>query len=817
MAYPRTRDKSFPLAGGYDLINDMRYKAPGSLIAGNNIQIISGKNGYSRVDGIERCAGDLLASNATPIYLSVPDNTIAISLGAVGTFFGGSVVCLSKITETGAQVIPVVCSDQSETLYSVGVITFPNGDITVDSVVSAETNFSNSEIGTIRGLAKDYYLDFVSPVPGENPINGGFRLHGTNYVFRDGLLHRGVGNSWETVSMPDVMHFDSGVSALSVGEVITDGTATGTIASITRQYGSWNSTYEESEQSYGYFTLTDVTGSFSVGSDLTVLGDSVPSIVNGDFATDTDWTSPAECVISGGSATVSAHTEDGTIYQPYVLNDGDVVEFTIVLSGVTAGAIKPVLDSDSGLADDGAEIIEDGTHVVLVAATKDITTIGLTYDIDFIGDIESISVAIGRKAKVKTVNETYSINTGGNYKTAEFNFTNLVNGSSMFGVSGVNHAFEFDGTNYIPILYPDTDKYPIDLMIHQRRLHLCFPGGEKPFSVNSDPRVFNSLLGAGSDSTGAEITGCVSIHGNAALVNCDKERWFLYGDGTYDDESSTRNWQFFRAIDNAGGEEGSLVGGGLILFVSGGAVYKVTSNDTTSGYSFTDVSEMFAPILTDKIGNASCAVWVDSKKQYRVFFDDGTGICVSFRGGSIIGATPIEYPVKITNIWKSIENDKEQIFFTSSNSGYLYRMDSGDSMDGDYISGSMRLPFHGYDYDRYEKEYPQLIISLSAPVLVSEETEIKYTVNFDNGTPKSPLALVQTATDIEGAGGVYGANAGFGNFVWSGVLVSEIFAYIDGYGENMSILVAFKTKNDLTFAFQSVSVDYIIHGRKGRG
>ena len=816
MAYPPTYEKSFALTGGYDLINSMMGKDPGSIIAGENIQIISGKSGYSRIDGIERCTNDTLASNARPIYLLVTDNTATLSIGDTGTSGGITVICLADISGTGEKVVPVVCSDQTEDLSGVSSLTFSGGSIDVASVVADSGYFTSTEIGTFKSLAKDYFLEFIPEVPGSGTNNGGFRLRGVNYVFNGGVLYKGGELSWTAVEMPDVMYFDSGISEISVGDIITDGVETATIASVTRQTGSWNHTYEEPEQSAGYFTLTDATGDFTIDNDLVIDGATVPSFVNGDFSADTDWTKGDGCTIADGKATVAAHTEEDTLSQDYALSDGDVVELTIVLSGVTAGTITPTINDDEGLPDEGTALSEDGTHTVLIAATKDTTVFELVYDADFLGSVESITAAVGRRAKVKTVNEPYVLPDGGDYEVKIANFTNIADNDSAFGCSGTGEAFEFDGTNYIPIYYPDTDKFPKYLMIHQKRLFLCYPGGEILYSVSNQPRVFNSLLGAGSYSTLSEITGCSSIHGNAALVLCKNARWFLTGDGIYDDTSATRNWSFFSEVESVGGEAKTIVNGDKILFVGGGKVFSLSATDTTAGYSFDDVSEMFAPVMVDKIGESTCAIWVDSKSQYRVFFDKGHGICISFRAGYIQGATPIEIPFHISNIWKSIEDGKEHIFFTATDSNYLYKMDSGDSMDGSPISGSFRIPFHGYGYERYEKEYPVVVIGMSAPVF-SENTTIKYTVNFDYGSPKSPLAIVHEADDIDSVGGLFGANAGFGNFVWSGTIVSEIFACIDGYGANMSLLVTFETKNDLTFAFQTVSVDYIIHGRKGRG
>jgi hypothetical protein len=136
-------------------------------------------------------------------------------------------------------------------------------------------------------------------------------------------------------------------------------------------------------------------------------------------------------------------------------------------------------------------------------------------------------------------------------------------------------------------------------------------------------------------------------------------------------------------------------------------------------------------------------------------------------------------------------------------------MDSGNSFDDDDITGSFRVPFFHYGNNRRLKRFPQMLIEFDTPVLLTGDTEIFYTVNHAYGKTGYPRPAVESMTEVDGVGGLYGANAGFGAFVWGGAVVSEILAYLDGYGPNMSILVTFKTKYDDVFTFLSATVDYI--------
>lgn len=143
-------------------------------------------------------------------------------------------------------------------------------------------------------------------------------------------------------------------------------------------------------------------------------------------------------------------------------------------------------------------------------------------------------------------------------------------------------------------------------------------------------------------------------------------------------------------------------------------------------------------------------------------------------------------------------------------------MDSGNTYDDDYITGSFRIPFYHYGSPRILKQFPQMVIELDSPLILTGNTEMSYTVNHAYGDPGYPRPGVETLTEFDSAGGFYGNNAGFGNFVWGGPLVSEILGYLDGYGSNMSVLVVFKTKYDSAWTFISAIVDYIPLGTAGR-
>jgi hypothetical protein len=792
-------------------------------------------------------------------------------------------------------------------------ITFDIQEVVLDSA-----DYTDTEVKAFRKAAVEQARALILPVPGTEEIPGGFRLKGKNYVFRDGILYRGIANDWEICEFPEVLYFDEGIYEFEVGDVITDGTRTATVASITRQTGAWNYTLAAVDQSAGYITTTDASGAFAVDAELTVVPAAIPALLNGNFATDTIWTKgtgwtiatdkadsdgtqtansnltqpfvynghvtitytvssrtggtvkplfgtvegtavsadgtytetltadatvigfvadldfvgkiddvtvvyspfPAFKVgdfasdtiwvketgwtIAAGKADCSgAQTADSRLYQPFVVDEDEAVKITFTVSSYSAGKVAPLL----GLAE-GTDVIANGTYTQTLTATAGTDKIGFIADADFIGKIDDVTIAVGRRAKVKTTNTEYTLPVGGNIKAEVYNFTNLANNESAYGVSGVAEAFEFDGVNYIPIFHPDAPTtWPYDVLIHQERLQLFFPGGQFSNSIAGGPRIFNTLLGAITYSTGAEITGVKKIHDNAEAVFCNSSVWLLLGTGVYDPGTATRDWVFGQHDSTIGAIDGSVAKNGPPIFVGGDELRRIFSTDTTDKYASEPIMEKMQPFLKTQISKISQALWSRSKSQLRLFFDDNKAFFYTFEKGQEKGGTLVTYTIPVKHAWSEYEGSVEHMFFTST-TGYLYRMDSGNSFDGDFIDGYFRLPFYNYGSPRTEKRFITVVIDFEAPVILTNETTMSLTVDHAYGSILYPAPVFIEIEGIGGRGGVYGDNPGWGLVSWSGDTVTQITAEPDGYGANMSIFLTFSTRGDDSFTFLSVTSDY---------
>lgn len=927
--FPEPQQYTFQLDGGYDLVSAHHLKKPGLLIAGSNVEMVSGKQGYSRPGGFERCCDDVLPSETMVVFFEIKAPAGgAISIDDLFTTGAKSFRSLDDIAVPAiGDIVAVATHDTGfvvDDVCTCGAVSF-----TIASLVTDTSSYTSEELRAYIRQAIEQTRDNVPAVTGAGTIPGGFRLRGVNYVVREGVLYRAVSGAWEAVEMPQVMYFDEGVYEFSTGDFITDGTETATIASVTVQGGAWNYTYAAADQAYGYLTLVDVTGSFTDNADLLV-GETVPNIVNGTFAADTDWTKGDGWTIAAGVAdSDGTQTASSDLSQAFTLTAGRSVSLTYTLT-VTSGSITPFLgdtigtavttagakavtlerttgdntigfrasadfvgtiddvvrvvsidnvpavvngtfgaDSDwtkgtgwtiaAGVANcdgtqtavselsqaydvetgetvimsfdvtrsagaitpflglsDGDDISTAGSYTILIARTTGDDTIGFRADADFVGTIDNVTFTVGRRAKVASVNASYGFPSGGDYKTKVYNFTNVADADSVFGVTGAGEAFEFDGTNYIPIFFPDfPTTWPYLVDIHQERLHIGFPGGQWVMSVSGQPRVFNALLGSTTYSTGSELVGSRKIHGNALAIFAEKSIWLLLGTGVLDDTTQIRDWQFVEHDSSIGAVVGSVTEKGPPVFVSGTEFRVVYPTDDSAGYKSNPILNQIQPLLENNIENISCSLWCRKKSQYRLFLSTGGAIYATFESGKPKGGTAISFPIPVAKVWSAIEDSVEKIWFVST-TGYLYRMDSGNTFDDGYIEGSFRVPFFHYGNSRQEKSFPQMELEFDSPVLLTGDTEITYTVNHAYGESGYPRPAIDSVQNIDSAGGFYGANAGFGLFVWGGPVVSRIIAYLDGYGPNMSILVVYKTRYDNSFTFLAATVDYIQLGLVGQ-
>jgi hypothetical protein len=167
------------------------------------------------------------------------------------------------------------------------------------------------------------------------------------------------------------------------------------------------------------------------------------------------------------------------------INDGDTV--TGASSGATAVVIRAMLRT--------------GTWTVAGVGTLIFASVTGTFT-----NGENIQVGGVTKAVASGGDTAIARAVGGHIETVVENFTGALNTKRVYGVDGVNFAFEFDGVNYIPIRTGMAADAPAHLAYHRNHLFLSFLGALQ-YSGVGQPYSYTLLTGANEIGMGDVISG----------------------------------------------------------------------------------------------------------------------------------------------------------------------------------------------------------------------------------------------------------------------------------------------------------------------
>jgi hypothetical protein len=195
-----------------------------------------------------------------------------------------------------------------------------------------------------------------------------------------------------------------------------------------------------------------------------------------------------------------------------------------------------------------------------------------------------------------------------------------------------------------------------------------------------------------------------------------------------------------------------------------------------------------------------------------LYFLDGSFLFITFDGSTAVGATTGKLPIIVRSAWSSMDSAGKENMFIGSDDGYVYKIDSGDTFNDEPITGFMRIPFYFYKSPRNWKQFLNIILEMNSPVLLTDSTDISFSLSFNYGNADIPRGVTREDVVILGGGGYYSADDTYGSFIYSGQPISQISSDIEGVGKNMSLLLNFETKYDKPFMFHACIVDFIKMG-----
>lgn len=397
------------------------------------------------------------------------------------------------------------------------------------------------------------------------------------------------------------------------------------------------------------------------------------------------------------------------------------------------------------------------------------------------------------------------IRPGGTYEWDKHNFSGQLITRWVYGCDGVNPAFCFDGETYAPIASGLSPDAPSHMACHKGHLILAMDSS-MIFSGDGVPFRFSAIDNGGEIATGDEVTAMLTLPGNqttAAMgVWMNTTTGILYGTGQ-------DSFNFVVYNQGTGGNARSVQNlFDTIAFPDIGIVNLQTSLNY-GNFDATALTKNIQPFVNQQRSKISASAVNRSKGQYRVFFNDGYGLYLTFAGGSYLGAAPVLFPNPVGTIDDDTDTSGNEVtYFGSSDAlGYVYQLDIGPSFDGedlfayftpawDYIKSPewlkrfrrARIEVQGTAYAAFSFNYA---LGDNSPLL-GQPSAVSYTSSF------SPALWDAVFWD---------------NFFWDGQTVSPTYADMTGTGQDVQPTISSATNYIAPFIVSSIIYQYSVRRR----
>ena len=491
--------------------------------------------------------------------------------------------------------------------------------------------------------------------------------------------------------------------------------------------------------------------------------------------------------VSATAGTIYKSTAGGWVLVPF----GTEIQFTTGVSNIVAG--NTITGGTSGAtATVVAVLLRTGSFGGTGVGTLIITPIAGVFQ-----NAEPLKVGATTCATSSSLATAITRLPGGKVETFNGNFTGSTDTLKVYGADGVNMAWEFDGTNYIPIRTGMLVDTPTHVIFHRFYLFLSFRSSVQ-FCALGNPYAWTVVLGAGEIGVSDEITGFLPQGGNNAgstmAIFTRSRVYMLYG-------SNSSNFNLVLSIWDVGYYAGTMQAVSNNTFgMTARGIQSLITTLTYGDFDYKSVSHLIQPLIVSKRGLETASVSLRAKDQYRLFFSDGTGLSVGLTGDDIDGMLPLNYGKVVRCIASATLSTGIEVAFFGSDDGFIYQDNVGTSFDGLPIEAWIRPAFNHSKSPRTRKKYRRAVFELKAYGL--SKVDISYDLGY--GSPDI-LAPVTQTNNAAFSGGFWDQFI-FEQFTWDAKTIADISVALYGTEKNISFLFYSNRAQDKKHTVQGVTI-----------
>lgn len=383
-----------------------------------------------------------------------------------------------------------------------------------------------------------------------------------------------------------------------------------------------------------------------------------------------------------------------------------------------------------------------------------------------------------------------------------FVVANFGAGSKMYWASGADYAFEFDGTVAVPLKTGMAIDQPTHIAFHKNHLFLSFDNSLQHSAIGN-PYVYSAVLGAAELNMGETITNLLpkpsdASSGGAMIVSTRNAMFVLYG-------SSAADWQLVTYQRDVGSLAHTMQNiASDTYYLDDRGISNLTQTLAFGNFQSSTISDRVKTWLMDRKANVIDSCVVKDKNQFRLFFQGGTAMYLTFSGAKLTGCMPIQYADNIVYSHSvELANGVESVFY-GDDVGNVYVADNGPSFSGQTITAFFKTQYNHCKSPRVLKRFRKVTFEVGGSGYADFQlgAELGYG-NYDLDT--QPTETV----NVEFAGPRWDDPAmSWDSSVWDGRILLPVEVHLSGTEENISLTVYQSSGIYMGLNFQSALLQF---------
>jgi hypothetical protein len=351
---------------------------------------------------------------------------------------------------------------------------------------------------------------------------------------------------------------------------------------------------------------------------------------------------------------------------------------------------------------------------------------------------------------------------------------------------------------------------PVNIGFWENRLFVVYPDGNVRFSQVGDPTAWDASTGyAGDINMGDSITDIVAA--SSVLVFFTKRDIQVLHYGSTTD-------QFIFKLDTFSKTQGAIEKTAqnlfeTIYFCDDRGPSRMMPSAETGGFSAENIGEKIETEYLDNKDDITGTLLDRENRRYFVFYDnsDGTksnGLAFTIHKKKLKGVGRFELEDRAVVAKSGVLDNGTNMMLFGDGSGFVYKMETGTSFDGELIATRLVTSYYHYGTPRHWKHFNRLGFEIAC----DSQTTFEIGVVFEYGSPLLARTTNQSQ-NVSGGGSTWGSAAAiWGSFTWGAGALGRAIHYLQGHGTNMAVVMITSSKYKTQHTIHNMTADYVIEG-----